>query len=88
MVDREYAGWRTEQRAWHEGVALLNLSHRMYDMWIEGPDATRVLAEHGANDFEQSAIGQDVERAVLFRAVLWHAEDRVIRNGNHTIVFA
>ena len=32
--------------------------------------------------------GADVERAVLSRAVLWHAEDRVIRNGNHTIVFA
>ena len=28
-----------------------------------------------------------VERAVLARAVQWHAEDRVIRHGNHTIVF-
>ena len=25
--------------------------------------------------------------AVLSRAVLWHAQDRVIRHGNHTIVF-
>jgi formyltetrahydrofolate deformylase len=24
---------------------------------------------------------------VLSRAVLWHAQDRVIRHGNHTIVF-
>ncbi|WP_393916116.1 hypothetical protein [Halostreptopolyspora alba] len=31
--------------------------------------------------------GADVERSVLSRAVLWHSEDRVIRNGNHTIVF-
>ncbi|MFD4877091.1 hypothetical protein ACFWOB_27545 [Streptomyces sp. NPDC058420] len=53
VVDREYVGWRQEQAAWHEGVALLNLSHHMYDMWIEGPDATRVLAEYGANDFEK-----------------------------------
>jgi formyltetrahydrofolate deformylase len=28
-----------------------------------------------------------VERAVLSRAVQWHAQDRVIRHGNHTIVF-
>jgi formyltetrahydrofolate deformylase len=28
-----------------------------------------------------------VERAVLSRAVTWRSEDRVIRNGNHTIVF-
>ena len=31
--------------------------------------------------------GADVERQVLSRAVLWHAQDRVIRQGNHTIVF-
>ena len=29
----------------------------------------------------------DVERAVLSRAVTWHSGDRVIRTGNHTIVF-
>ncbi|MGW4729443.1 aminomethyl transferase family protein [Streptomyces shenzhenensis] len=58
VVDREFAGWRIEQRAWHEGVALLNLSHHMYDMWIEGPDATRVLADYGANNFEKFAVGQ------------------------------
>ncbi|MFJ9541406.1 aminomethyl transferase family protein [Streptomyces sp. NPDC101225] len=58
VVEREYAGWRQEQAAWHDGVALLNLSHHMYDMWIEGPDATRVLADHGVNNFEKFAIGQ------------------------------
>ncbi|GAA3706715.1 aminomethyl transferase family protein [Streptomyces tremellae] len=58
VVDREFAGWRVEQRAWHEGVALLDLSHHMFDLWIEGPDATRVLAEYGANNFERFAVGQ------------------------------
>ncbi|MFD6274417.1 aminomethyl transferase family protein [Streptomyces sp. NPDC060209] len=58
VVEREYAGWRLEQAAWHEGAALLNLSHHMYDMWIEGPDATRLLADHGVNNFEKFAVGQ------------------------------
>ncbi|MFE2062758.1 aminomethyl transferase family protein [Streptomyces sp. NPDC059467] len=58
VVEREFVGWRQEQAAWHEGVALLNLSHHMYDMWIEGPDATRVLADHGVNNFEKFAVGQ------------------------------
>ncbi|MER6082451.1 aminomethyl transferase family protein [Streptomyces sp. NPDC001833] len=58
VVAREYRGWRQEQTAWHEGVALLNLSHHMYDLWIEGPDATRLLADHGANNFEKFAVGQ------------------------------
>lgn len=58
VVEREYTGWRQEQAAWHEGVALLNLSHHMYDLFIEGPDATRLLADVGANNFENFAIGQ------------------------------
>ena len=36
---------------------------------------------------ELARRGADVERQVLSRAVLWHAQDRVIRQGNHTIVF-
>ncbi|QIY68402.1 aminomethyl transferase family protein [Streptomyces sp. RLB1-33] len=58
VVEREYTGWRQEQAAWHEGVALLNLSHHMYDMFVEGPDATRLLADLGANNFENFAVGQ------------------------------
>ncbi len=31
--------------------------------------------------------GQDVERNVLARAVKWHLEDRIIVDGNKTVVF-
>ncbi|MFD9325435.1 aminomethyl transferase family protein [Streptomyces sp. NPDC060065] len=58
VVEREYTGWRQEQAAWHESVAILNLSHHMFDMFIEGPDATRLLADVGANNFENFAVGQ------------------------------
>ncbi|MFF1675417.1 aminomethyl transferase family protein [Streptomyces sp. NPDC058256] len=58
VVEREYSGWRQEQAAWHESVAILNLSHHMFDMFIEGPDATRLLADVGANNFENFAVGQ------------------------------
>ncbi|MFG1928794.1 aminomethyl transferase family protein [Cryptosporangium sp. NPDC048952] len=58
VVEREYSGWRVEQRAWHEGVALLNLSHHMFDTFLEGPDATRLLAAISANNYEKFAIGQ------------------------------
>jgi formyltetrahydrofolate deformylase len=33
------------------------------------------------------ALGQDVERRVLSRAVRWHAEHRVLMNGDRTVVF-
>ncbi|MFE4964495.1 aminomethyl transferase family protein [Streptomyces sp. NPDC056660] len=68
VVAREYTGWRQEQAAWHEGVALLDLSHHMDDLWIEGPDATRLLAEHGTNDFERFAIGQAKQYVPVTRA--------------------
>ena len=32
-------------------------------------------------------LGQDVKRNVLARAVKWHLEDRIIVDGNKTVVF-
>jgi glycine cleavage system aminomethyltransferase T len=57
-VEPEYAGWRTEQAAWHDGVALSELSHHMFDTFIEGPDALRLLAAVSANNYESFAVGQ------------------------------
>ncbi len=55
----------------------------------EGPiieqDTERVNHEMSAEQFV--ALGQDVERRVLSRAVRWHAEHRVLMNGDRTVVF-
>jgi folate-dependent phosphoribosylglycinamide formyltransferase PurN len=57
---------------------------------VEGPiieqDVVRVTHADTVADLQRR--GADVERTVLSRAVQWHSEDRVIRSGNHTIVFA
>ncbi|KPI01683.1 glycine cleavage T protein (aminomethyl transferase) [Actinobacteria bacterium OK074] len=58
VVEREYAGWRQEQTAWHDGVAILDLSHHMFDTVVEGPDATRLLTAVSANNYEKFAVGQ------------------------------
>ncbi len=58
VVPPEMAGWRQEQRAWQDGVALLNLSHHMADEFINGPDATRLLSFASANDYTRFAVGQ------------------------------
>jgi formyltetrahydrofolate deformylase len=42
---------------------------------------------HAMDAADLQSRGAYVERAVLSRAVQWHAEDRVIRHGNQTIVF-
>jgi len=43
----EHTNWRDEQRAWKEGVALLNLSYHMTDLYLRGPDALKVLQKVG-----------------------------------------
>jgi vanillate/3-O-methylgallate O-demethylase len=57
-IEPEYAGWRVEQAAPTQRVAISDLSHHMYDTFIEGPDATRLLCAVSANDFESFAVGQ------------------------------
>jgi vanillate/3-O-methylgallate O-demethylase len=58
VIKPEYAGWRQEQAAWHSGVSLSDLSHHMFDTFIEGPDATRLLAAVSANNYESFSVGQ------------------------------
>src|SRR5579871_5219522 len=57
-IEPEYAGWRAEQHAWHDAVSLSDVSHHMFDTFIEGPDATRLLADVSANNYENFAVGQ------------------------------
>jgi formyltetrahydrofolate deformylase len=55
----------------------------------EGPiieqDVIRVSHRDSAEELERR--GADVERMVLARAVQWHCEDRVVRDGERTVVF-
>ncbi len=78
-------------KAKQRGVKLVGATaHYVTADLDEGPiieqDVVRVSHADTVEDLQRR--GADVERAVLSRAVRWHAEDRVIRTGNHTIVFA
>ncbi|WP_438352182.1 formyltetrahydrofolate deformylase [Microbacterium sp. CJ88] len=85
-----FVGAAPYRKAKERGVKLIGAtSHYVTDDLDEGPiieqDVVRVTHAESAVDLQRR--GADVERAVLARAVLWHAQDRVIRHGNHTIVF-
>lgn len=58
VIAPEYVGWRAEQAAWREGVALSDLSHHMWDLWIEGPDALRLVMDYSANNYDNFVVGQ------------------------------
>ena len=85
-----FVGAAPYRKAKERGVKLIGAtSHYVTEDLDEGPiieqDVVRVTHADSAVDLQRH--GADVERAVLSRAVLWHAQDRVIRHGNHTIVF-
>lgn len=78
------------RRAYQRGVKLIGAtSHYVTNDLDEGPiieqDVERV--DHRNDVAELKKIGGKIERRVLARAVRWHLENRIIVEGNKTIVF-
>ncbi|MFP3713103.1 formyltetrahydrofolate deformylase [Puerhibacterium sp. TATVAM-FAB25] len=85
-----FKGARPYAQAHERGVKLIGAtSHYVTGDLDEGPiieqDVERVDHTRAVSDLV--AIGEDVERRALARAVRWHAEHRVLLNGHRTVVF-
>jgi formyltetrahydrofolate deformylase len=85
-----FKGARPYHQAYERGVKLIGATaHFVTPDLDEGPiieqDVARV--EHGHSAEQLVAIGRDVERLVLARAVRLYAEDRVLLVGARTVVF-
>ncbi|WP_374720840.1 formyltetrahydrofolate deformylase [Peribacillus tepidiphilus] len=85
-----FIGARPYERAYQRGVKLIGAtSHYVTNDLDEGPiieqDIERVNHRDRVEDLKK--IGRSIERSVLARAVKWHLEDRIIVDGNKTIVF-
>ncbi len=85
-----FKGARPYFQAHDRGVKLIGATaHYVTADLDEGPiieqDVDRV--DHTATPETLTAIGADVERRALARAVRWHAEHRVLLDGHRTIVF-
>ena len=86
-----FKGANPYRQAHQRGVKLIGATaHYVTADLDEGPiieqDVTR--ATHEDTVASLRAKGQDVERRVLAQAVRWHAEHRVLLNGQRTVVFA
>ncbi|WP_460776589.1 formyltetrahydrofolate deformylase [Microbacterium sp. GXF7504] len=78
------------RKAKERGVKLIGATaHYVTEDLDEGPiieqDVVRVTHADSAADLQRR--GADVERLVLARAVTWHCQDRVMRNGRETVIF-
>ncbi|MEU5632165.1 formyltetrahydrofolate deformylase [Streptomyces sp. NPDC050597] len=86
-----FKGAKPYHQAHERGVKLIGATAHLVTADLdEGPiieqDVVRVGHRHTAP--ELVAIGRDVERIVLARAVRLHAEDRVVLTGSRTVVFS
>jgi formyltetrahydrofolate deformylase len=85
-----FPGAEPYARAAERGVKIIGATaHYVTEELDEGPiieqDVARVSHRDSAD--ELAAIGRDIERTVLARAVRWHLQDRVIVHENRTVVF-
>jgi len=64
VVPAEFSNWRDEQIAWQQTCVLYNQSYHMTDMYIQGPDALKLLSGLGVNSFK----GFEPDRAKQFVA--------------------
>jgi len=85
-----FKGARPYHQAYERGVKLIGATaHFVTPDLDEGPIIEQDVARvgHGHTPEELVAIGRDVERLVLARAVRLYAEDRVLLAGARTVVF-
>lgn len=56
VVPTEFSNWRDEQRAWRDGAVLFDQSHHMVDLFIDGPDALKLVSALAVNSFENFPV--------------------------------
>jgi vanillate/3-O-methylgallate O-demethylase len=49
VVPDEFSNWRTEQIAWNKSAVLFDQSHHMFNIYIRGPQALKLISDTGIN---------------------------------------
>ena len=85
-----FKGAKPYHQAHAKGVKLVGATaHYVTQDLDEGPIIEQgvMRVDHSYSPERLAEAGRDVEAQVLARAVGWHAEHRILLNGNRTVVF-
>lgn len=85
-----FMGANPYRQAYDRGVKIIGATaHYATEDLDEGPIIEQEIAriDHSLAPEQLVAMGRDVECVTLARAIQWHAEHRVLLNGNRTVVF-
>jgi vanillate/3-O-methylgallate O-demethylase len=58
VVAPEFTNWRDEQRAWRDTCVLFDQSHHMVNLFVEGPDALKLLSHLSTNSFKNFSVNK------------------------------
>jgi vanillate/3-O-methylgallate O-demethylase len=58
VVPPEFTNWRDEQLAWRQTCVLYDQSHHMVDLFVEGPDAFKLLSYLTVNSFKNFKVNK------------------------------
>jgi vanillate/3-O-methylgallate O-demethylase len=82
VVPSEFSNWRDEQRAWRETAVLFDQSHHMANLYVDGPDALKMLAHLGTNSFAKFPVNKakqfspcSYDGYVIGDGILFHLEE-------------
>ncbi|QDD07446.1 formyltetrahydrofolate deformylase [Candidatus Methylopumilus planktonicus] len=85
-----FIGAKPYHRAFERGVKLIGAtSHYVTEVLDEGPIIEQNIDRISHRDQVEDLIqkGRDLERIVLYKAVRWHIENRILIYGNKTVIF-
>jgi formyltetrahydrofolate deformylase len=86
-----FKGARPYHQAYERGVKLIGATaHYVTGDLDEGPiiEQSVIRVTHAQSAEDLVALGRDIERTVLARAVRLQSEDRVVLSGDRTVVFS
>ncbi len=86
-----FAGADPYRQAFDRGVKIVGATAHYITAELDaGPIIEQDVGRGSHRDSVEDlkALGRDLERRVLARAVRWHIEERIIVHGNKTVVFA
>ncbi len=86
-----FRGARPYHQAFVRGVKMIGATcHYVTPELDAGPiiDQDVIRVDHAASPARMVRLGRDIEKSVLARGLTYHLEDRVLRDGLRTVVFA